>query len=72
MIMAALGPPPRNGHEMSCTTDIARLRSNLGNFPEGGWLLQVEDIASGERHYFSDIRTLTGYVDEKLRTNPDP
>jgi len=39
-------------------------------FSEDGWLLQVEDIASGERRYFNDIHALTGYVDEKLGTDP--
>ena len=30
------------------------------------WLFQLEDIASGDKHYFHDIDELAGYVDDKL------
>jgi len=34
--------------------------------PAGDWLMQVEDIASGKKRYFSDIHALSGYVDKSL------
>jgi len=53
--------------------DPDRTVSDLQKRPvssEGDWLLQVEDIASGERRYFNDIHALSGYVD-KIGHRPD-
>jgi len=40
--------------------------ADTGSVDTGGRLMQVEDIASGKKHYFNDLRRLTGYLDRKL------
>jgi len=38
----------------------------------GGRLIQVEDIASGKKRYFNDLRGLTGYLDALLASDNEP